>query len=85
MCRAELARHVVFVHVDFSGESERDAEGLLRASMPGWLGARRVRSTLFKTDESSPGPPSIKQERENAPLKSSEVKYLCIVRPSGQC
>ena len=57
----------------------RDVEAVLGASLAGLAVAGRVRSTLFRVDETRPCPPFAREKVEEG-LKPGEKKYLCFVR-----
>ena len=65
------------------GHGGEDPETMLRNSVPMLVGVGRVRSTLFRVDESRLCPPSVRGKQE-AGLQPSEKRYLCLVSWS-QC
>jgi hypothetical protein len=69
---------VVLVYLDSDSENEEDTKGLLRAPMPGLMGARRVRSNVLKMDGSRPGPPLVRGKDSVIPSERSTTKYLCF-------
>ncbi|KAK4235111.1 hypothetical protein C8A03DRAFT_37072 [Achaetomium macrosporum] len=72
------AKHLVLVYLDAEHGDGKDAETVLRASWPGLIAARRVRSTLFKTDPTRPCPPAAKGLKEEGGIRQCEKNYLCL-------
>ncbi len=73
---------LVLVFWEGDGDVGLDVEAVLRASRPrlaGDGGGERVRSTLFRADETRPCPPSArKRRRDSVPVLKR--RYLCLVR-----
>lgn len=71
------ATHLVLGYLNAKEVNERGGETLLSATLPSW--ASKMRSTLFRVDETRPGPPSIKEDGEEDGVRPGEKKHLCLV------
>ncbi|KAK4152166.1 hypothetical protein C8A00DRAFT_16478 [Chaetomidium leptoderma] len=77
------AKQLILEYLDAKDSDKRDTEAALSASLPGFENDARVRSTLFKVDETRPGPPSTRAKDDAAP-ESPGPGYLYFVRVNWQ-